>query len=85
MVTIALNIFLIVLIAAGTVCTIIGMITVFYWFKSPKSPANDSNRLNNIASWWIGLTRPNVLAESYTYFQNNVFKNVQQVENYNKE
>lgn len=71
--------------AAGTFCTIIGMLTVFHWFRAPKTPANDSNRLNNIASWWIGLTRPNVLAKSYKYFRNDVLKNVQAVEKSNKE
>jgi hypothetical protein len=80
MVTIALNIFLVVLIAAGTFCTLIGMLTVFHWFKTPQAPADDSNRLNNIASWWIGLTRPNVLANSYKYFQNDILDNVEKVE-----
>jgi hypothetical protein len=82
---IALNIFLVVLILAGTFCTIIGMITVFYWFKAPKSPAGDTNRINNIVSWWIGLTRPNVLATSYKYFRNNVLDNINAVEKSNKD
>ena len=85
MVTIALNIFLVVLIVAGTFCTLIGMLTVFHWFKTPKAPADDSNRLNNIASWWIGLTRPNVLAKSYKYFQNDILDNVEKVEQSKKE
>jgi hypothetical protein len=84
-VTIALHIFLVVLLLAGTFCTIVGIITVFYWFKAPQAPAGKTNRLNNIASWWIGLTRPNVLATSYKYFRNNVLNNINAVEKSNKE
>jgi uncharacterized BrkB/YihY/UPF0761 family membrane protein len=76
MLSLFLNIFLIVLIVAGIFCTLIGILTVFHWFKTPKMPADDSNRLNNIASWWIGLTRPNVLAKSYRYFRNDIMENV---------
>ena len=75
-----LNVFLIVLMLAGIFCTLIGMLTVLHWFKTPKMPADDSNRLNNIASWWIGLTRPNVLAKSYKYFRNDILDNVDSVE-----
>lgn len=80
MLTIVLNIFLVTLIIAGIFCTLIGMLTVFHWFKTPQMPADDSNRLNNIASWWIGLTRPNVLAKSYKYFRNDIMDNVDSVE-----
>lgn len=76
-----LNIFLIVLVLAGTVCTVIGMLTVFHWFKAPRSPSDDTNRINNVTSWWIGLTRPEVLASSYDYFKNDVMKNVKSVQN----
>jgi hypothetical protein len=83
MLTLLLNTFLIILIVAGMFCTLLGMLTVFHWFKTPKMPADDSNRLNNIASWWIGLTRPNVLATSYAYFKNDLLKNINKVENPN--
>lgn len=59
---------------------LIGMLTIFYWFKKPKSPADDSNRINNITSWWIGLTRPEVLAMSLKYFGNDVLENIKIVQ-----
>tara|TARA_R110000868_G_scaffold48122_1_gene156801 strand:- start:374 stop:628 length:255 start_codon:yes stop_codon:yes gene_type:complete len=80
MISLTLDIFLFVLMIAGIFCTLIGMLTVFHWFKTPKMPADDSNRLNNISSWWIGLTRPNVLAKSYQYFRNDLLDNVDAVE-----
>lgn len=74
-----LDIFLITLLIAGIFCTLIGILTVFHWFKTPKMPSDATNRLNNIVSWWIGLTRPNVLAKSYKYFQNDLYENVKKV------
>lgn len=64
----------------GVFTTAIGILTVFYWLKPAKPPADTSNRVNNIASWWIGLTRPDVLATSYKYFRQDVMDNVHDVE-----
>lgn len=44
---------------------LIGILTIFYWCKEPKYPADSTNRINNIKSWWIGLTRTDVLARCY--------------------
>lgn len=65
---------------AGIICTIIGILTVYHWFKTPKSPADDSNRINNVTSWWLGLTRPEIIAKSYKYFRQDVKKNIDDVE-----
>lgn len=75
-----LSIFLFLLQLTGSFCTIIGGLTVFYWLKAPKAPADSSNRINNITSWWIGLTRPEVLAHSYEAFRQDVMENVEEVE-----
>ena len=77
---ILLTIFLSTLIIAGLFCTLIGLLTMFHWFKTPTAPSDDSNRINNISSWWIGLTRPEVLATSYQYFKNDLLDNVKSVE-----
>ena len=58
----------------------LGLYTVFYWIKAPNSPADTSNRLNNIQSWHIGLRRPEVLASSYKFFRNDVLDNIKDVE-----
>ncbi len=71
---------LITLCLAGIVCTLIGLLTVFHWFKTPTAPSDDSNRINNISSWWIGLTRPEVLAKSYKYFQQDLMDNIDNIE-----
>lgn len=59
---------------------LIGLLTFFWWFKPAKEPADTSNRIGNISSWWIGLTRPDVLAKSYKYFQQDIMDNVEDVE-----
>jgi len=76
---ILLNIFLITLLTAGTFCTIIGLLTVIYWLKPADEPNDKSNRINNITSWWIGLTRPEVLGTSYKLFRQDVMDNVEDV------
>lgn len=72
------NIFLTILSVAGIFCTLIGMLTVFYWFKTPPQPNDSSNRINNIQSWWVGLTRPNVLGEAYNkHFSKDVMEQIE--------
>jgi hypothetical protein len=68
------------LAVAGLFPTAIGTLTVFYWLKPAKLPADTSNRVNNIASWWIGLTRPDVLAASYKFFRQDIMDNVIELE-----
>lgn len=72
-----------ILALSGMFCTLLGLLTVFYWCKPPKHPADSSNRLNNVASWWIGLTRQEVLAECYKYFRQDVMDNVKDVDRAN--
>lgn len=72
----------ILLVVGGLFPLCIGLLTIFYWVKAPNAPADESNRLNNIASWWIGLTRPEVLAKSYRFFQQDIMDNVHDIERY---
>ena len=74
-----LNIFLITLLVAGTFSTLLGLLTIFYWFKSADKPNDESNRINNITSWWIGLTRPEVLGTSYKLFRQDVMDNIKDI------
>ena len=69
-----------VLCAAGIICTLIGMLTILFWVKSPKAPSDSSNRINNIMSWWIGLTRPNVMGKAYKAFRQDVMDNVEEIQ-----
>lgn len=75
-----LTLFINTLLVAGTFCTLLGILTVFHWFKSAKEPADSSNRINNIMSWWFGLTRPDILAHSYRAFRQDVLDNVEDIE-----
>jgi hypothetical protein len=77
---IVLDIFLITLMVAGIFCTLLGLLTVFYWFKPAEPPADTSNRINNITSWWTGLTRTNVMAKEYKFFRQDVMDNINDVE-----
>ncbi len=81
MIDIGWAIFQLFLIVSGLFCTSIGLVTVFYWIKAPKAPNDSSNRINNIMSWWIGLTRPEVMGTSYKAFRQDVMDNVEAVEN----
>lgn len=76
-----LNLFISLLLLGGCFCTLIGLITIFYWIKTPPTENDDSNRINNIKSWWIGLTRPQVLGKSYRAFKEDV---LEQLEKSNK-
>jgi len=63
----------------GVFFTLLGIFTVIHWFKTPKMPADDSNRINNIKSWWIGLTRPEVMAKSWKAFRQDEMDNIEDV------
>jgi len=80
MINTLLDILLILLLISGIFSTCIGLLTIFYWIKPASKPADTSNRINNISSWWIGLTRPEVLAKSYKFFQQDLYDNVSDVE-----
>ena len=60
---------IIILFIVGFVPWSIGMLTFFYWFKKPPEGNDSSNRINNITSWWVGLTRPEVLGKYWKMFQ----------------
>lgn len=75
-----LSIVLYCLAFAGLIPTAIGVLTMYHWLKTPTAPSDDSNRINNIMSWWIGLTRPEVLAHSYKAFRQDVMKNIEDIE-----
>ena len=66
-----------VMIIGGLFTTLLGILTVFYWVKTPKTPSDTTNRINNITAWWIGLTRPSVLAGSFPFFTKDVLENIQ--------
>tara|TARA_Y100000310_G_scaffold134847_1_gene133763 strand:- start:342 stop:596 length:255 start_codon:yes stop_codon:yes gene_type:complete len=74
------KIFTSLLLLGGIFVLCIGLLTVFYWVKPSKRPADESNRINRISSWWIGLTRPEMLAKEYKYFQQDVVDNIESVQ-----
>ena len=68
---------IIILVVIGLPMWLLGAYTMFHWAKTPKLPNDSSNRINNITSWHIGLTRPDVLGSVYEeYFQNDVMENI---------
>lgn len=73
----------VVLMVSGLFCTLLGLLTVVHWFKTPTTPNDPSNRINNIMSWWIGLTRPDVMGTAYKAFRQDVMDNVEDVEKNN--
>ena len=59
---------------------LIGILTVIWWFKKPLPPADSTNRLNNVASWWKGLTRSHENAKDFHYFRQDLMDNINDVE-----
>ena len=74
------KIFTSLLLLGGIFVLCVGLLTVFYWVKPSKHPADESNRINRISSWWIGLTRPEVMAWEYKYFRQDVMDNIESVQ-----
>ena len=37
--------------------TLIGNVTFILWLRSPKEPADTSNRINTIILWWFAISR----------------------------
>lgn len=77
---VTLDIFLTLLTVCGIFCTLIGALTIVQWAKTPNAPSDDSNRINNIMSWWIGLTRPEVMGAAHKAFRQDVLKNVKDID-----
>lgn len=80
MISLLFDIFLGTLCLAGTFCTLLGLFTVIQWMRPSKTPADESNRIGRIRSWWFGLTRPEILASSYRAFRQDELDNVIDVE-----
>ena len=73
-------VFIFLLCIGGIFPLLIGLLTIYHWAKPAKPPADESNRINRVSSWWIGLTRPEVLAQSWEYYQNDVLDNMEAIE-----
>ncbi len=69
-----------ILLIATLPLTLIGSITVFYWIKKPKAPADESNRINNVVAWWVTLRHPQLYASAYKFFRQDVVENINDVE-----
>lgn len=58
----------------------IGVYTVFHWKQKPPEGNDDTNRINNIISWHIGTTRPEVMGKAWRLFQLDVFETLEAVQ-----
>jgi len=74
--TIALHIFLIALMAAGTLMTLLGLFTFIWWVKPARDPADTSNRINKIRLWWFALTRPELFVDTFEWMKNDELDNM---------
>jgi len=64
------------LMVAGLFPTLIGVITMFHWFRPNKAPADRSNRINSIRLWWFALTREDLFVDVFPWLKNDELKNV---------
>lgn len=72
---IAIVVLVLVLCVSGTLLTLIGALTVLLWLKTPKAPADTSNRINNIMIWWLALNKPYLFVEQWEFLRNDVEDN----------
>lgn len=61
---------------AGLFPALIGALTMFYWFKPKKAPADESNRINSIRLWWFSLTRPELFVDTFPWLKSDELDNV---------
>ena len=56
--------------------SLIGLFTLYHWFRPQKAPADKSNRINAIRLWWFALTREEMFADSYPWLKKDELENV---------
>lgn len=54
----------------------IGLLTIFFWVKPSKVPADKSNRINGIRLWWFALTRKELFVDTFPWLKNDELDNL---------
>ena len=75
----ALDLVVYTLALAGLAPTMLGVLTMVFWFKASAAPADGSNRINRIRLWWFVLTRPELFVGTFPWLTNDEYDNVQDV------
>lgn len=73
----ALPILLLVLVAAGLLLTLLGLFVVFHIFRTQRTPADASNRINKIRLVWFVLTREELFVGTFPWLKNDELDNLQ--------
>ena len=71
-----MTIFLYIFLSAALIPFAIGMLTILHFVRSPKAPADTSNRINRIRLWWFALTRPELFVDSFDWLKHDELDNV---------
>ena len=56
--------------------SLIGLFTLYHWFRPQKGPADASNRINAIRLWWFALTREDKFVGQFPWLKKDEWENV---------
>lgn len=68
----------------GLLFTLLGIFTVYCWFKPRRLPADDSNVINMIRIWWFALTRPDKFVDVFPWLKRDEWDNVTRRDDYDQ-
>ena len=71
-----IDIFLNCLMVGGIFTQLIGILTVIFWARPSKFPADESNRINSIRLWWFALTRREMFVELFPWLTKDELENM---------
>lgn len=55
---------------------LLGLFTIYHWFRPQKAPADTSNRINKIRLWWFALTREDKFTDLFTWLKKDEWENI---------
>lgn len=70
--------FLVLLLIAGLISTLIGLVTLIQFARTKLPPADESNRINHIRLWWFVLTRPELFVNTFSWLKNDEYDNIKE-------
>ncbi len=68
--------FLCLLAAGGSLCTLIGLFIIYHIARPQQDPADTSNRINKIRLLWFALTRENLFTSVFPWLKHDELDNV---------
>jgi hypothetical protein len=64
------------LLLGGIFAQLIGILTIIFWMRPSKFPADESNRINAIRLWWFALTRRELFVKLFPWLTKDELENM---------